>query len=106
MPWGSDKYVIMALWRLGFHEERFICFPEMDLKGLTSRIEYCLPYLSRVQRTVSGNLCRLSRWSLLWSLCSMIPFFFASPQHHIYSTVGRVGIRNLMNGSKIGCLVL
>ncbi|KAH9976177.1 hypothetical protein BGW80DRAFT_904826 [Lactifluus volemus] len=36
IPYGTDKYVVLALWRL--REERLIHFRELDLKSLASRI--------------------------------------------------------------------
>jgi hypothetical protein len=36
IPYGTDKYVVLSLWRL--REGRFINFCELDLKSLASRI--------------------------------------------------------------------
>ncbi|KAI0251136.1 hypothetical protein BJV78DRAFT_490097 [Lactifluus subvellereus] len=45
IPYGTDKYVTLALWRL--REGRFINFRESDLKGLASRIGSCLLILQQ-----------------------------------------------------------
>jgi hypothetical protein len=56
IPWGTKKYIILALWRLSLRDERFICLHVFDMAGLANQIEFCLTVLRDVQQTNAGNL--------------------------------------------------
>jgi len=53
--WGSDKFVMMALWRLGAREQRFVHLPDPDLACFASRIERCLSTVRSMQQTTRSR---------------------------------------------------
>lgn len=55
ISWGTEKYIILALWRLSFREERYICLHVFDLAGLANQIEFCLAVLRDSQQTIAGK---------------------------------------------------
>jgi len=55
-PWGTDKYIILALWRLSLREERFIRLHFFDMADLANQVEFCLPVLRGARQTITGNV--------------------------------------------------
>jgi hypothetical protein len=56
IPWGTEKYIILALWRLSLRRERFIIVHAFDMAGLANQVQLRLAVLRDLQQTIPGNL--------------------------------------------------
>ena len=56
IPWGTEKYIILALWRLSLREERFILLHVFDMAGLANQVQFRHTVLRDSQQTIPGNL--------------------------------------------------
>lgn len=56
IPWGTEKYIILALWRLSLREEKFIRLQVFDMAGLAKQVQFRLTLLRSSHQTVPGNL--------------------------------------------------